>query len=119
MKGRKPTLTHNRDPLTKAPSAPAWLSPAAKAEWRRIMPRLIADRIVTKADLGSVESYCVATGRVKELEALLSSGFDASLWRAQNQAMQTAKQLAGELGLTPVSRRKIEAGAPDDDGFLE
>ena len=60
----------------------------------------------TSADLGSLESYCIAMGRIRELERLLSAGFDAKLFRAQDKSMVTARQLAAELGLTPVSRAR-------------
>lgn len=43
----KPDLAPDTDALTKAPPAPAYLSAQAKAEWRRIMPQLIARRIIT------------------------------------------------------------------------
>jgi P27 family predicted phage terminase small subunit len=119
MKGRKPMLTPDRDPLTKVPPAPTWLSPAAKAEWRRIMPRLVADRIITLADLAGVENYVVAIGRVREIEAMIQAAdgvIDPALFRAQDKAMQTARQLAAEYGLSPVSRKRIEASeTPDDD----
>jgi P27 family predicted phage terminase small subunit len=122
LRGVKPALTHDRDPLTKAPSPPKFLSDAARAEWRRVMPRLVADRIVTRADLGGVENYCIATGRVREIEVLIraaGSAIDPALYRAQDKAMQTARQLAAEYGLSPVSRKRVENGPADDDGFLD
>ena len=87
-------------------SPPSWLSKHAKAEWRRVMPDLTARRILTAADLGSVESYCIASSRIRELELLLRAGIDPKLFRMQDQAMKTARQLAAELGLTPVSRSR-------------
>ncbi|MGY0575937.1 P27 family phage terminase small subunit [Bradyrhizobium sp. RDM12] len=38
---------------------------AANAEWRRVMPELAKRRILTIADLGSLESYCIAIGRIR------------------------------------------------------
>ncbi|MBL0937171.1 MAG: phage terminase small subunit P27 family [Rhizobiaceae bacterium] len=116
LRGIKPALSPDRDPLTKAPSAPKWLNDDARAEWRRIMPRLIADRIITKADLTGVENYCVAVGRVREIERIFApGGLDKTLFGMQNRAMQTARQLAAEYGLSPVSRARVGGGAPDDD----
>ncbi|MBO0141593.1 phage terminase small subunit P27 family [Agrobacterium sp. Ap1] len=116
LRGVKPMLTPDRAPLTKAPSAPKWMTDEARAEWKRIMPRLIEDRIITKADLTGVENYCVAVGRVREIEAVFrTSGLDKTFFGMQNRAMQTARQLAAEYGLSPVSRARVGTAA-DDDG---
>jgi P27 family predicted phage terminase small subunit len=116
LRGVKPALSQDRDPLTKAPSAPKWMTEEARAEWRRIMPRLISDRIITKADLTGVENYCVATGRVREIERMFTlGGLEKTLFGMQNRAMQTARQLAAEYGLSPVSRARVGSGAVDDD----
>lgn len=106
MKGRKPELMADANPLDASTRPPAWLSKHAKAEWRRVMPELAKRRILTVADLGSLESYCVAMGRVRQLEALLRTEIDLKLLRAQDKSMVTARQLAAELGLTPVSRSR-------------
>ncbi|QDM32707.1 phage terminase small subunit P27 family [Tardiphaga sp. vice352] len=118
MKGRKPELATDRNALDKIAPPPGWLSKHAKAEWRRVMPDLTARRILTASDLGSVECYCIASSRVRELEALLRVAIDPKLFRMQDQAMKTARQLAAELGLTPVSRSRPsirEDGNADDD----
>ncbi|MEP7453294.1 phage terminase small subunit P27 family [Phyllobacterium sp. SB3] len=116
LRGIKPALTPDRAPLTKAPTAPKWMTEEARAEWKRIMPRLIEDRLITKADLTGVENYCVAVGRVREIEALFRvSGLDKVLFGMQNRAMQTARQLAAEYGLSPVSRARVGSAANDDD----
>jgi P27 family predicted phage terminase small subunit len=116
LRGIKPALNPDRAPLTKAPTAPKWMTDEARAEWKRIMPRLIEDRIITKADLTGVENYCVAVGRVREIEALFRvSGLDKVLFGMQNRAMQTARQLAAEYGLSPVSRARVGSAANDDD----
>jgi phage terminase small subunit len=117
-RGRKPELVTDRNALDAITPPPGWLSKHAKAEWRRVMPDLTARRILTAADLGSVESYCIASSRIRELEALLRVGIDPKLFRMQDQAMKTARQLAAELGLTPVSRSRPsirEDGSADDD----
>ncbi|MEH2517555.1 P27 family predicted phage terminase small subunit [Bradyrhizobium sp. AZCC 1610] len=116
MKGRKPALAADQKALGVVKPA-AWLSTHAKAEWRRVMPDLVERRILTNADLGSLESYCIAIGRVRELEKLLRAGIDPKLFRMQDQAIKTARQLAAELGLTPVSRSRpsIRDDNQDDD----
>ncbi|MDX0605407.1 phage terminase small subunit P27 family [Sinorhizobium medicae] len=116
LRGVKPSLAPDRAPLTKAPPAPKWMTDEARAEWKRIMPRLIEDRIITRADLTGVENYCVAVGRVREIEALFrTSGLDKVLFGMQNRAMQTARQLAAEYGLSPVSRARVGSASTDED----
>jgi P27 family predicted phage terminase small subunit len=90
--------------------APGWFSKHAKAEWRRVMPILIERRILTDADLGSFENYCIATGQVRQMQALIASegsvvtterGLRAHpAVRIQADAMTRARLLAAELGLS-------------------
>jgi len=118
LRGIKPALSPDRDPITKAPSAPRHLSDYAKEEWRRIMPRLIADRIITRADLGGIEDLCIARGYVREIEDTrrkTGSAPDKVMFGMLNRAMQTARQLATEYGLSPTSRARVGSGAADDD----
>ena len=117
-RGVKPPLSPISEALIKAPPVPKYLAPHAKAEWRRIMPQLIGRRIITKADLAGVENYCIAKGYVHQIEeqrTAAGSVIDPGLFRVQNQAAQTARQLAAEYGLTPTSRARIGAGTSDDD----
>jgi P27 family predicted phage terminase small subunit len=116
MKGRKPELQSDPSAIGDM-KPPAWLGRHARMEWRRVMPELTKRKILTVADLGSLEAYCVAIGRVRELEVLLRNGIDPKLHRMQNQSMVTARQLAAELGLTPVSRSRpsIRNDVGDDD----
>lgn len=118
LRGVKPALSHDRDPLTKAPPAPRYFSAFAKAEWSRVMPRLIDDRIITKADLGGVEDFCLARGLVREIDAIMRNAdgaIDLKLVRAQDKSMQTARQLAAEYGLSPTSRARVGGRDDDDD----
>lgn len=121
LRGVKPAVQPDTEPLTRAPAAPAFLSAEAKAEWRRILPTLIARRILCKADLGAVEELCVMRGIVRQIEAQRQAAggmIDVKLFGVANRAAQTARQLAAVLGLDPVSRARIAApdtGDDDDD----
>lgn len=122
MKGRKPELVIDNGAVDRVPAAPGWLSRDAKAEWRRIMPALVQRRILTSADLGSVENYCVAVGRIREIESAIQAAgeIDPALFRMQDKATATARQLAAELGLTPVSRSRPAMRDDDDaDSLLD
>jgi P27 family predicted phage terminase small subunit len=124
MKGTKPQLVTLNGTLVAFPPAPDWLSEAARLEWRRMQPFLEERKFLTDVDLSNLENYCVAQGRVRECESDMGRVTDleikAKLWRMQNQAMQTARQLAAELGLTPMSRSRpmIRDLFDNDDSLL-
>lgn len=115
LRGVKPAVLADAEALAKAPPAPSYLSAHAKAEWKRIMPQLIARRILTRADLSGVESYCAAIGAVRSIADQLASNpaTDLKLAGLQIRFMQTARQLASEYGLTPTSRARVGAAMPD------
>lgn len=118
LRGVKPPLKPDSEALTKAPPVPCYLSRQAKAEWKRIMPQLVERRIITRADLAGVENYCTMFGIVRQIEeerAKAQGIIDIKLFGVQNRAAQTARQLAAEYGLTPTSRARVGANAPDDD----
>ncbi|MCY1310974.1 putative phage terminase, small subunit, P27 family [compost metagenome] len=117
LRGVKPTIERDSNALAKAPAAPKQLSAYARAEWKRIMPGLIERGIITRGDLGGVEDYCRARGLVREIEDTLraSGEIDMKLCRLQDKAMQTARQLAAEYGLSPVSRARVGCAANSDE----
>ncbi|MDW9841311.1 phage terminase small subunit P27 family [Sinorhizobium meliloti] len=117
LRGVKPSVSRDSNALTKAPAPPKHLSVYARAEWKQIMPGLIERGIITRGDLGGVEDYCRARGLVREIEDTLraSGDIDLKLCRAQDKAMQTARQLAAEYGLSPVSRARVGSASADDD----
>lgn len=138
MRGTKPHLVVDNGAVRSTPRAPSWLSKEAATEWRRVVPILVERRILTRADLGSLENYCVAMGQVREMEGHLQRmgpvvktqrvGADGksvtvSLKRnpavgIQADAMTRARLLAAELGLTPVSRSRPSIRDDDDDDSL-
>ncbi|SCM70025.1 putative Phage terminase, small subunit, P27 [uncultured Pleomorphomonas sp.] len=125
MKGTKPHLVVDNGAFRKVPPPPKWLSDEARKEWRRVIGPLVERRILTVADLGSLENYCLSIGRVREVQAEIAAGeLDpdtfAKLFRIQDKAMATARLLAAELGLTPVSRsRPTVRPSDEDDDLLE
>lgn len=127
-RGRKPdAIVTGSNAVASVPRAPTWLSKDAKAEWNRVAPILIDRRTLTEADLGTLESYCTATGNVRQMQRILNRDgaivvSDKGPKRhpalgVQNAAMTTARLCASELGLTPVSRSRpaIREDIDDDD----
>lgn len=95
------------------------------------MPDLVDRRILTVADLGGLENYCVAIGTIREMERVLQrEGYtyvtDKGMIKRHpagvilSDAMTRARLLAAELGLTPVSRsRPAIRDDEDDDSLLD
>ncbi|GGG62774.1 hypothetical protein GCM10011415_06430 [Salipiger pallidus] len=126
MRGTKPQMQADPDALSDL-AAPVWLSGHARAEWERVMPILTERRILTDADLGQLENYCIAIGTVRDMEAHLQehghilTDLEGGMKRnpavgIQSDAMTRARLLAAELGLTPVSRSRpaIRNDDPED-----
>lgn len=124
MRGAKPHLVVSNDAVTKAPAPPVWLSVEAKKEWRRVMPILVDRRILTTADLGSLESYCTSIGIMRDAQILLNAdgllleGKRHPAFGILHAAQTTARLAAAELGLTPVSRSRPAIREDDDDDGL-
>lgn len=126
MKGAKAKISAVDGALEKAPPAPTWLSKHAKAEWRRVVPALVKARSLAGHELSTIESYCLAVGRIRECEAVLQrdgltyiSASGESKRRPEStllkEAIEAARRLASECGITPASRNKNKGGTVDDD----
>ena len=129
MRGRKPEgIVAGSSPVADLPKPPTWLSKAAKAEWRHAGPILISERrTLTLADLATFAHYCATVGmaadaaRVVTAEGMIVPGTGLPkrhpAVQIQLDAMKEARLLAGELGLTPVSRSR--PAIRDDDASAE
>lgn len=131
MRGDKPRLKPDPKPLAGALKAPRWLPASGRLEWDRVMPVLTERKILTDADLGCLESYCLAVAQVRDCQATLaalpSPFFTGDTGvprphpaiRVMHTAMTIQRQLAAEMGLTPVSRSRpaINDETDDQGGF--
>jgi P27 family predicted phage terminase small subunit len=121
----------------EVPKIPQHLGAAARAEWARITPHLLAAGLVTSLDRAALAAYCQAWGewalleaRVKQLMAEPSAagagktrGADAlidvtpsgykqvsALAQARDRALDRMLRFAKEFGLTPASRIQSTTG---------
>jgi P27 family predicted phage terminase small subunit len=113
------------------PSCPSYLSPIAKAEWRRIV-RLLRERgTLTRGDGPAIEVYCQTYARWRACIAEIESkgDFIDTTWtdltgthtkRTINPASKQATQLGNslramqvQLGATPGSRENAKQTKPD------
>lgn len=123
-RGRKSEIKALDGALSVAPNPPKWLPAHGKAEWRRVVPQLVADRKIAAHELSTVESYCIAVAGMRQAEEAvrrygLTFESDAGPKRRPEttilkENLEAARRLAAELGLTPASRTKNTGGARGD-----
>ena len=106
--------------LVARPALPKDLTGEARAEWRRIVPELLAAGLLSKLDRGILIRYCQTWADWVELDTALQASsklvrgartgdvIRSPLWRMRNEADTILLELGRQLGLTPVSR--IRAG---------
>ena len=112
-------LNKSEPKMAGSTTAPRWLDPIARAEWRRLAPRLNRLELLTPADRALLASYCRAYSRLVQAERFLqkagslmfrTAGGALKPWPAEaiaNQAADTLRKVAAEFGLTPASRSRI------------
>ncbi|ABE63271.1 phage terminase, small subunit, putative, P27 [Nitrobacter hamburgensis X14] len=130
MKGRKPAnIVAGK--MTSVPAPPAWLSRLGKAEFRKIVTILIERNHLTNADLGTVAAYADALSQLADSTRQVNR--DGMVVATPNglrkhpaisiqiNARNQVRQLAAELGLTPVSRSRpsIRDDNEDDTSFMD
>lgn len=127
MKGRKPDKIVAGN-MQRVPNPPAWLkSRVAKVEWRKVAAILIERKHLTEADLGTLAAYADALGQLAaSSEQIERDGMVIMTEKGprkhpaisiQQNARNQVRQLAAELGLTPVSRSRpsVRDDNQDDD----
>lgn len=133
MRGAKPfAIVPGSSPVREALDPPDWLSADALAEWDRVAPILIEERrTLTVTDIASLVNYCVAVGQAAEASRIITREGMTYMSKTgpkkhpavaiRSDAMTQARLLAGELGLTPVSRSRpsvrTEGGAGQSSLF--
>jgi P27 family predicted phage terminase small subunit len=118
-------------PTKGAPPMPRWLSKEAKAEWKRIVPELLALGLLTLVDRTALACYCQAyaelveatrlvdqEGRILEVPVFNKAGEQTGTTRKahpavrlQRDAFARVKAFLGEFGLTPASRPRVNVPA--------
>lgn len=127
MRGVKPRLVVSNEAIVDMPAPPPSLPKDGKMEWRRVVPDLVARKVLTDTDLGALEAYCTAVAGVRETARIITRqgrivkspvGPKAHpAVRMQLAYLESARRFAAELGLTPVSRQRAGGDKPagDDD----
>jgi P27 family predicted phage terminase small subunit len=124
MKGSKPRNLH----LVAGPGrklsaypCPAWLPAEAKAEWHRAVRDLSSRGLMFEGALASLEHYVLCVAQIRQCQKILADALIADgegvhpAYAAQQKAIQSARLLAVELGLSIVSRARSFQGKSADE----
>ncbi len=124
-RGKRPIKAERVEPTPSLPSAPAFLSEDAKAEWNRVAPMLYALRLLSELDTGTLGAYCQAYATWKHAHEALNklAERDATnsllvrsaknnliqnpLLGIANAAAASMVKFASEFALTPVARARL------------
>lgn len=112
------------------PDMPAWLSPEAKKEWRRVAPPLVEAGALAEADRALLAAYCEAWAEfVAARQSLDRSGpllkdADGAVYpnpylAIKDRACERLVRLAGHFGLSPATRARIKAMPPQQQGGVK
>ena len=121
--GKRRSRTREASPRLLIPTCPAHLSPSAKAEWKRLAREMHTLGIITNLDRSALAAYCQAYGRWVEAEKKLKetplliklpSGYiQQSPWLAiSHRQLELMHKYMTDLGLSPVSRTRVDAKPP-------
>lgn len=101
-----------------------WVRDVARREWRRIVPVLAAQRLLSVVDRATLADHCVVVARIAQAERDISR---RGLWvdgergavknpsvTAVNQYRTMLRWSVGALGLSPSARAELEP--PEDPG---
>ncbi len=126
--GKRPAR-HSPEAPTGCPACPSWLASAAKTEWKRVSPLLLKAGTLATTDLAVLACYCqtwadwqAAVKVVIKSGQTYGAGDLVKRHPAVGIADAAAKQLrllASELGLTALSRMRLDVGAEPERDELE
>jgi P27 family predicted phage terminase small subunit len=115
------------------PEAPAFLLPAAKAEWERIAVELYRLKLLTTLDVNVLAAYCQSYARWRAAEEELAKMVDTPtggllirsadgprvnpLVRIARDAGAAMVAYASQFGLGPAARARVAAGVAWREGI--
>jgi len=129
MRGRKPTPGRVTRPA--APPCPRELTAEERREWRRVTAELRDAGILTRADRACLILWCQtwalrekARGEVAKIGGEVvrgpTGGAELNKWYSiTRHAEATLLRIAGELGLSPTSRARLDCELPDAEELDE
>lgn len=141
--GRRPLRAPRKTTKPAAahpPRCPQWFSKPARQEWRRLAAELHRAGLLSEETKALFVGYCTAWARVQEIEERIANldpvqltqingqGTEIAnpLLKMADQAHQTMRRYANDMGLTPQMRQHLlgestKQAAPvvsEDEAFL-
>ncbi len=122
--GHRALPKYEPKPRPAMPSCPTFLGQMAKAEWRRIAPKLRDLGLLTQIDRAALAAYCQAYGRWQEAEKQVQTLLVKTkqggiiqnpLLGIANRAMDQMNRVLVEFGMTPSSRVRVTRTEDMDD----
>jgi P27 family predicted phage terminase small subunit len=121
------------------PVPPRWLSPEARAEWKRVTPELERIGLLSTLDRAVLSTYCGTWARFVEVSRLLDASSATApdpthpdrpaggirkhpMWGPYFSLGSQLSSLAKDLGLSPAARARLtvpDFDDTDDDGILD
>ena len=106
---------------------PSWLSPAAVAEWDRVLPELVRMGTAKAVDATALAAYCEAAALLAQLSELVARvgpliiGRDGLAHKnpavaQRRDASVEVRMWAREFGLTPAARQPLRIEHIRSDG---
>jgi len=130
--GKRPLKKAQAKPAAKGPTCPDWLSPEAKAEWRRLAPELVRRGLLTLLDRAAFAAYCQSYAHWQQCQRVVVK--EGPLYLAANGRLrerpevalarkygQLVRAFAVEFGLTPNARSRLSIDEPpaEEDSEFE
>ncbi len=122
--GKRASRPRTKPKTAGVPSPPSGLDRVALAEWRRVVPLLEAEGLLSRLDRGMLAAYCATYARMLAAETALADGAPL-VGRGSHGGMQPRPeariardsaallvQLGNALGLSPAGRARLGAGEP-------
>lgn len=112
-----------------APAPPSWLGAMARDEWRRVVPQLLHDGVLSKDNRAALTVYCeawdefhLAKRRLRKdgyfVPGSLGSLVAHPAIQLLNHASARILRFAQEFGLTPSARARLSVGKPAEESTL-
>ncbi len=118
----------NPKPRPVYPRAPRWIDPAAKKEWKKMMPALYRLGLLTEIDITALAAYCQCFAKWKEAEikAIIGIFKTDTGYISQNPYINIAlkyekamRAYLTEFGMTPSSRTRLSTNEAEEENQME
>lgn len=113
--GKRPISALEPKPEAGIPDCPAWLEGEALAEWKIITAQLEKMGLLFKVDKALLVAYCEAwaefveaVAEIKKSGRVVNNCFQSPWVGVKNKAVERMNRIAGQFGLSPSARTRIE-----------